>query len=82
MKRLLFGALAIFMMNSGALAAPGTCSSNMNRCNGHCSAQGGSKANWCHADCKQRWNACMSTGQWSYNDAQARNGVINGVQKR
>jgi hypothetical protein len=82
MKKILFGALTIFMIHSGALAAAGTCSSNKNRCDGHCSAQGGSRVNWCHADCQQRWNGCMSTGQWTYSDAKAKTGVINGVQKR
>jgi hypothetical protein len=82
MKKLLLGAVAIFLIHSGALAAPGTCTSNKNRCDGHCSAQGGSKMNWCHADCQSRWGECMQNGTWRYSDPNARTGVIYGVQKR
>jgi hypothetical protein len=82
MNKLLFGVLAIFLFHTGASAAPGTCSSNKHRCDGHCNAQGGSRVNWCHADCKSRWSECMSNGRWRYNDAGAHNGVIEGVQKR
>ncbi len=82
MKRLLFGAITLLFLNTNAFAAPGTCTSNKNRCDGHCSAQGGSKMNWCHADCKQRWGECMNNGQWRYSDPKSRTGVINGVERR
>jgi hypothetical protein len=82
MKKLLFGVLAISLLHTSAIAAPGTCSSNRHRCDGHCSAQGGSRVNWCHADCQSRWGECMNNGRWRYSDPGAHTGVINGVQKR
>lgn len=82
MKKLLFGAFTLLLLNANAWAAPGTCASNENRCNRHCSAMGGSKVNRCHADCQERWSECMHNGQWRYSDPGAHTGVINGVQRR
>ena len=82
MKQLFFGAITLLLLNASALAAPGTCTSNKNRCDGHCSAMGGSKVNWCHADCQQRWGECMNNGRWRYSDPNSRTGVINGVERR
>lgn len=73
--------LANFVYAGASVAAPGTCTSNKNRCNGHCTAQGGSKQSWCVADCTGRWQECMQNGTWRYDDVSGR-GVINGVQKQ
>src|SRR6185295_10248569 len=83
MKKLFVAAITVMSMNSfqigHSIAAPGTCSSNNSRCNGHCTAQGGSKQNWCVSDCTQRFNECMSNGTWRYKDPRG-SGVITGVQ--
>ena len=84
-KHLIMGIAAFILANfaaaGGSLTASGTCTSNKNRCDGHCTAQGGSKQSWCVADCAGRWQECMQNGTWRYDDVSAR-GVIYGVQKQ
>jgi hypothetical protein len=86
MKKLLMigvaaGMFAGFVYVGDSIAGPGTCTSNKNRCVGHCRATQGSRMNWCIADCESRWGECMNNGTWRYTEL-GRSGVITGVQKR